>query len=250
MNLGLLADLPNRESPHFVPPHTSLFSPISPLFFFSLFFSLFLPFQIYSLFFSLSSFFTVLSYIPLIFLPPVLSSCCSDLSTMVSPAIRVPPSAAKRAVNLLRTVQYTHPPSCPCHGNPSHHHHHRSPTLSDHVRRHMATPVDPSRQKEYAFEMAASSIRFGPGATKEVGMDFANMRAKRVCIVTDKNVAKLDAMKQAVEGLSREGIEFTVFDKVRVEPKDYSYVSARIMSEGFGLTGKQDQGSDCVCSTV
>lgn len=73
--------------------------------------------------------------------------------------------------------------------------------------------------------MAASSIRFGPGVTKEVGMDFKNLGVNRVCIVTDQNVAKLDAMKQAVEGLSREGIEFTVFDKVRVEPKDSSYVN-------------------------
>lgn len=86
----------------------------------------------------------------------------------------------------------------------------------------MSTPIDPSREKEYAFEMAASSIRFGPGATKEVGMDFTNLGAKRVCIVTDSNVAKLDAMKQAVEGLTREGIEFTIFDKVRTEPKDSS----------------------------
>lgn len=72
--------------------------------------------------------------------------------------------------------------------------------------------------------MAASSIRFGPGSTKEVGMDFKNMGAKRVCIVTDTNVAQLDAMKQATEGLAREGVEFTVFDKVRTEPKDSSYV--------------------------
>lgn len=53
-------------------------------------------------------------------------------------------------------------------------------------------------------------------------MDFANMRAKRVCVVTDSNVAKLDAMKQAIEGLDREGIQYTVYDKARVEPKDYS----------------------------
>lgn len=86
----------------------------------------------------------------------------------------------------------------------------------------MATPVDPSRQKEYAFEMAASNVRFGPGVTKEAGMDLANMGAKRVCVVTDSNVAKLNAMKHAIEGLSREGIEFIVFDQVRVEPKDSS----------------------------
>jgi hydroxyacid-oxoacid transhydrogenase len=70
--------------------------------------------------------------------------------------------------------------------------------------------------------MAASSIRFGPGCTKEVGMDFKNMGSKRVCVVTDVNVARLDAMKQVIEGLTREGMEFTVFDQTRVEPKDNS----------------------------
>lgn len=133
------------------------------------------------------------------------------------------------AMNLLRTIQYTHPPSCPCHGNPSHHHHHQpSSELLAHAKRNLqrnyATPVDMSRQKEYAFEMAASSIRFGPGVTKEVGMDFKNMGAKRVCVVTDSVVKNLEAMKQVIEGLTREGVEFTVFDGCRVEPKDSSYV--------------------------
>lgn len=82
--------------------------------------------------------------------------------------------------------------------------------------------MDPSRQKEYAFEMAASSIRFGPGVTQEVGMDMKNMQAKRVCVVTDSTVAKLTAVAQVREALTREGIEFTIFDKVRVEPKDSS----------------------------
>ena len=57
-------------------------------------------------------------------------------------------------------------------------------------------------------------------------MDFKNMGAKRVCVVTDGNVSKLDAMKQVVEGLTREGIEFTVYDKCRVEPKDSSIKEA------------------------
>lgn len=70
--------------------------------------------------------------------------------------------------------------------------------------------------------MAASSIRFGPGCTKEAGMDLKNLGANRVCVVTDINVAKLDAMKQAVEGLRKENIEFTVFERTMVEPKDSS----------------------------
>ena len=72
--------------------------------------------------------------------------------------------------------------------------------------------------------MAASSIRFGPGVTQEVGMDLANMHAKRVAVVTDETVDKLDAMRQVREALTREGISFKVFNKTRVEPKDYSFV--------------------------
>jgi hydroxyacid-oxoacid transhydrogenase len=142
----------------------------------------------------------------------------------ISTAVRIAPSRAARAVNLLRTVQFTHPSSCPCHANPNYHN--QTPSTIHQARRHLATPVDFSQQKEYAFEMAASSIRFGPGCTKEVGMDFKNMGSKRVMVVTDQNVRKLDAMKQVVEGLSREGVTFEIYDKVRVEPKDSSIKEA------------------------
>ncbi|KAK3941481.1 putative Fe-containing alcohol dehydrogenase [Diplogelasinospora grovesii] len=149
-------------------------------------------------------------------------------------AIRAVPNRAARAVNLLRTVQYTHPPSCPCHSNPGHHHHHQRDVVSKYAeraarpsqRRGYATPQDPSQLKEYAFEMAASSIRFGPGVTQEVGMDLKNMAAKRVCVVTDETVDKLDAMRQVREALAREGIDFKVFNKTKVEPKDYSIKEA------------------------
>lgn len=141
----------------------------------------------------------------------------------MAPAIRVVPTAANRALKLLQAVQFNHPATCPCHSSPSQHHHHSSPTLFNHAKRSLATPVDASRQKEYAFEMAASSIRFGPGCTKEVGMDLKNLgAASRVCVVTDAIVGKLDAMKQVSEALSRESIDFTVFDRTRIEPKDTS----------------------------
>lgn len=109
-------------------------------------------------------------------------------------------------------------------------------------RRSYATPQDSSQLKEYAFEMAASSIRFGPGATQEVGMDLKNMDAKRVCVVTDENVDKLDAMKQVREALTREGIDFKVFNKTRIEPKDSSSV-VPASSWRPSLTAEQDQGS-------
>ncbi|KAK3349377.1 iron-containing alcohol dehydrogenase-domain containing protein [Lasiosphaeria hispida] len=151
---------------------------------------------------------------------------------MAGGMIRVVPGRAAQAVNLLRTVQFTHPPSCPCHANPSHHHHGHSvaPAITRFAdrtsRRGYATPQDPSQLKEYAFEMAASSIRFGPGATREVGMDLTNMHVKRVCVVTDETVDKLDAMKTVRAALAQEGLDFRVFNKTKVEPKDYSIKEA------------------------
>ncbi|KAL8968623.1 MAG: hypothetical protein Q9197_004779 [Variospora fuerteventurae] len=134
--------------------------------------------------------------------------------------VRIVPTAAARAKGLLQAIQYHHPSACPCHSNPTHQSQSRQGL--NNARRSFANPVDTTIQKEYAFEMAASSIRFGPGCAKEVGMDFKNMGAKKVCVVTDGNVAKLNAMKQAVDGLSKEDVQFTVYEKTMVEPKDSS----------------------------
>ncbi|ORY80015.1 putative Fe-containing alcohol dehydrogenase [Protomyces lactucae-debilis] len=86
--------------------------------------------------------------------------------------------------------------------------------------RSYATPVDESAQREYAFEMAASAIRYGEGVTREVGMDFINMQSKNVVVFTDSNVKKLVAFKTAIASLDKAGVNYHVYDKTRVEPKE------------------------------
>ncbi|POS84131.1 Dehydroquinate synthase-like protein, partial [Erysiphe pulchra] len=153
--------------------------------------------------------------------------------------VRIAPTRAAKAANLLRTIQYTNPPSCPCHGEKKclPYSHRPSSALLVKAQRNLQCSHTSSKtstrstsnimnEKEYAFEMASSSIRFGPGVTKEVGMDFKNMGVEKVCVITDNTVKNLDAMKQAVEGLNRETIKFTIFDKCRVEPKDSSIKEA------------------------
>ena len=76
--------------------------------------------------------------------------------------------------------------------------------------------------KEYAFEMATSTIRFGPGCTSEVGYDLANLGATNVMLVTDSNLLNLAPVKTAVKSLERAKVKFTVYSDVRVEPTDTS----------------------------
>lgn len=79
---------------------------------------------------------------------------------------------------------------------------------------------------DYAFEMATSNIRYGQGATRELGMDLADMGIKRVMVLTDPNMSKLGPVKTVLESLSKEHIESALFDQVRVEPTDASLKAA------------------------
>jgi len=80
---------------------------------------------------------------------------------------------------------------------------------------------------EYAFEMACSNIRYGPGVTQEVGMDLANMRSKKVGVFTDKNLMKLPVMKTVLDSLTKAEVNYVLYDQVRVEPTNESFLQAR-----------------------
>ena len=81
-------------------------------------------------------------------------------------------------------------------------------------------------QRDTAFQMAASNLRFGPGTTAEVGMDFADMGVEKVLLLTDKKIATLAPVEIAKNALNDEGVAFEVFDDVRVEPTDQSFQHA------------------------
>lgn len=74
--------------------------------------------------------------------------------------------------------------------------------------------------------MVSSTIRYGEGVTREIGMDMANMNAKNVCVVTDKNLINLQPVKTTLDSLAKNKIKFSLYDNVRVEPTDESLIDA------------------------
>src|SRR6185437_6741891 len=79
---------------------------------------------------------------------------------------------------------------------------------------------------ETAFEMAVSSIRFGAGVTAEVGLDLEELGARRVLVMTDPIVGRLPPVATVMDSLERCRIAADLYDRVRVEPTDRSFLDA------------------------
>ncbi|KAJ3173030.1 Hydroxyacid-oxoacid transhydrogenase, mitochondrial [Geranomyces variabilis] len=110
-----------------------------------------------------------------------------------------------------------HAPGCENHDHSHNHTHHK------HSSKAFSTQKEDA---DYAFEMATSTIRYGKGVTREVGMDLKNMKMKKVAVFTDVNVAQLYPMKTMIKSLEDAGVHYVVYDRVRVEPNDISFQDA------------------------
>lgn len=83
---------------------------------------------------------------------------------------------------------------------------------------------------EIAFEMATSSIRFGAGVTREVGMDLADLGTRRALVVTDPRLSQTRPVETVLESLHENHIPFVFYDRVRVEPNDESFQDAIVFA--------------------
>ena len=79
---------------------------------------------------------------------------------------------------------------------------------------------------ETAFTIDTSSIKYGPGVTREVGHDMRRLGAQRVMVLTDAQLAQGAAVATAVAALKAAGIDAVLFDQVRVEPTSSSFLQA------------------------
>ncbi|WP_262698783.1 MULTISPECIES: hydroxyacid-oxoacid transhydrogenase [Streptomyces] len=75
---------------------------------------------------------------------------------------------------------------------------------------------------ESVFTYGAPALKFGPGASDEIGFDLSQHGVRRVLLITDAGVAATGAPHRIAERMTAFGIEAHVFDGAHVEPTDVS----------------------------
>ena len=103
---------------------------------------------------------------------------------------------------------------------------------------------------ETRFTMDTSSIKFGPGATREVGADMARFGGRRVMVVTDPRLAAGETVATVLDALRREGIDPVVYDRVRVEPTDATFMDAAVFAADGRFDGFVAVGGGSVMDTA
>ena len=79
---------------------------------------------------------------------------------------------------------------------------------------------------ESIFTYGAPALKFGDGASDELGFDLAQLGARRALVITDPGVAATGLPQRIADQVARYGVEAAVFDGVRVEPTDASMQAA------------------------
>ena len=82
------------------------------------------------------------------------------------------------------------------------------------------------RIQESVFTYAAPRLKFGAGASAEIGFELRMLGACRVLVVTDAGVAATGHPARIAERLEAEGCEVAVFAGAHVEPTDESMLAA------------------------
>jgi len=90
---------------------------------------------------------------------------------------------------------------------------------------------------ETVLTMSSAAIKYGFGATREVGFDLKELGASRVMVVTDSRLAQLPPVATVLESLKHEGIETVLFTDTGIEPTDGSLKDAIRFAQSGNFNG-------------
>ncbi|MFN8107730.1 MAG: hydroxyacid-oxoacid transhydrogenase [Nocardioidaceae bacterium] len=87
---------------------------------------------------------------------------------------------------------------------------------------------------EAVFTYGAPALKFGAGASDEIGFDLSQYDVQRALVITDAGVAATGHPQRVADQLGQFGISAVVFDDVHVEPTDESMAAAIAFAKEHG----------------
>ena len=102
---------------------------------------------------------------------------------------------------------------------------------------------------ESAFSVDISSIVFGPGVLKEAGEHARALGMRRAALFTDERVGALECVADALASLRAAGVDVEIYDEVRVEPTDASFLAASLFAAKGRFDGYVSVGGGSVMDT-
>lgn len=90
---------------------------------------------------------------------------------------------------------------------------------------------------ETVFTLETTPMKFGPGATSEVGFELKRLGVRRPLIVTDPGVMKLGLPERVRDLLKADDISADIYDASHVEPTDTSFEAVASYVQGRNYDG-------------
>lgn len=103
--------------------------------------------------------------------------------------------------------------------------------------------------RESAFSVNISSITFGHGVLKEAGEHARALGMSRVALFTDKKLSRLLYVAQVRDALKASGLDVVIYDEVKVEPTDQSFLAAAKFAAEGRFDGYVSVGGGSVIDT-
>ena len=102
---------------------------------------------------------------------------------------------------------------------------------------------------ENAFAVDISAITFGHGVLREAGEHAKALGMSRVALFTDARLASLPYVAQVRDSLRAAGMDAVIYDEVKVEPTDQSFLAAAKFAAEGRFDGYVSLGGGSVIDT-
>lgn len=103
---------------------------------------------------------------------------------------------------------------------------------------------------EEAFSVDVSSITYGLGCLREAGEQAKALGIRRIALFTDKRMAATEHVEKVKQSLTAAGIDYALYDEVKVEPTDVSFQAATRFAEEAKVDGFISVGGGSVMDTA